>query len=238
MIWRNRSILKSIASAVGPAPWYWQTFPEMEIGGQKFNWRCDENPERRVLLATDDRPRQARLSVHIYTRVFVIPPGILGLWFEDGPALRVIALDPDSLGDFAADSVPSEGSRQPFYATGHHVLGEFRIDRQLDEGEHVIDVPTAFAGTEQLLMVGSYSKVQEAACAAIFEIKRGTRAGSHRIAVYPQKWFNRDDYDLGYQWITRVARDTKTGRLVGDGIRISPFILQEDSMHLDRFLKS
>ena len=52
------------------------------------------------------------------------------------------------------------------------------------------------------------------------------------VEVLPQKWFTGDAFDLGYQWITRVVRDSRTGRLVGDGIRISDFVLAADGMTL------
>jgi len=43
--------------------------------------------------------------------------------------------------------------------------------------------------------------------------------------LYPQDWFNISDVDFGYQWVTRVMRDSRTGRVHGEGIRISPFML-------------
>jgi hypothetical protein len=52
---------------------------------------------------------------------------------------------------------------------------------------------------------------------------------SGTLRLYPQDWFNDGRVDLGYQWVTRVGRDPKTGRIHGDGIRIDPFIL-DDSM--------
>ena len=45
------------------------------------------------------------------------------------------------------------------------------------------------------------------------------------LQLYPQDWFNDAPIDFGYQWVTRVARDPKTGRIHGDGIRIDPFTL-------------
>ncbi len=49
-----------------------------------------------------------------------------------------------------------------------------------------------------------------------------------RIEIYPQDWFNTGGLDYGYQWVTRVARDPHTGRIHGEGIRISSFVLNED----------
>ena len=44
--------------------------------------------------------------------------------------------------------------------------------------------------------------------------------------------FNRGDFDFGYQWITRVARDPKSRHIVGDGIRITPFRLDASGRKL------
>ena len=45
------------------------------------------------------------------------------------------------------------------------------------------------------------------------------------VQLYGQDWFNGGGLDYGYQWVTRVARDPKTGKVRGEGIRISPFVL-------------
>ena len=54
--------------------------------------------------------------------------------------------------------------------------------------------------------------------------------------IYPQDWFNQGDFDFGYQWITRVARDPETGRIVGDGIRLGQFMLDMSLRNLDRWI--
>jgi hypothetical protein len=51
--------------------------------------------------------------------------------------------------------------------------------------------------------------------------------------LHPQDWFNQDgQMDFGYQWITRAARNAATGRIVGDGIRIGRFELDESDRKL------
>jgi hypothetical protein len=48
--------------------------------------------------------------------------------------------------------------------------------------------------------------------------------------LYSQEWFNHAGLDNGYQWITRVVRDRKTGKIHLEGIRIAPFMLNA-SLH-------
>jgi hypothetical protein len=54
-----------------------------------------------------------------------------------------------------------------------------------------------------------------------------TRPREGRYRLYPQDWFNGGGYDYGYQGVTRVARDSDSGRIHGDGFRIAPFVLDK-----------
>jgi hypothetical protein len=56
------------------------------------------------------------------------------------------------------------------------------------------------------------------------------------IEVICVDWFNTEDWDLVYQWITRIARDPKTQKLVCEGIRIGLFQLDETGKKLDRWI--
>jgi len=51
------------------------------------------------------------------------------------------------------------------------------------------------------------------------------REGTYEL--FPQDWFNSARLDYGYQGVTRVARDPRTGRIHGEGTRISPFVLDD-----------
>lgn len=53
------------------------------------------------------------------------------------------------------------------------------------------------------------------------------------VRLYAQDWFNKGGMDFGYQWVTRVARDPKTRRVHGEGVRISPFILDSSLRQLE-----
>jgi hypothetical protein len=54
--------------------------------------------------------------------------------------------------------------------------------------------------------------------------------------VLPQKWFNGGKYDFGYQWITRVQRDPRTGQIVGEGIRLGNFLLDRSGTEIQEWL--
>jgi len=57
-----------------------------------------------------------------------------------------------------------------------------------------------------------------------------------KIQVLPQEWLTEAEYDTGYQWITRVVRDPQTGHIIGDGVRLFQFELDNNGTRLLRKL--
>ena len=57
------------------------------------------------------------------------------------------------------------------------------------------------------------------------------------VFIYPQDWFNQDEkVDFGYQWITRAVRNKDTNIILGQGIRIEKFELDESGRQLKHWL--
>jgi hypothetical protein len=56
------------------------------------------------------------------------------------------------------------------------------------------------------------------------------------LTIIPQDWFNEGAYDLGYQWVTRVARLPGSGDIVGEGIRLGLFRLDPSGRQLAEWL--
>jgi hypothetical protein len=59
--------------------------------------------------------------------------------------------------------------------------------------------------------------------------------GNGTVTVLPQGWFTRAAHDLGYEWVTQIARDPKSGRIFGTGIRVGSFELEDDGMTIRRW---
>ena len=85
--------------------------------------------------------------------------------------------------------------------------------------------PNAFADVGEILVLSAPQPNQ--LCLWIVDTR------SARVSVFPQDWWNRADLDFGYQWVTRVARDPNTGKIVGEGIRIQPFVLDSSCRELE-----
>lgn len=58
-----------------------------------------------------------------------------------------------------------------------------------------------------------------------------------RYRLYPQDWYNTGACDPMYQWVARVARNPRTGRVHGEGIQISPFVLDASLRRLQSAAK-
>jgi len=116
---------------------------------------------------------------------------------------------------------------------------EFTYFSTIPHGLHdLANVPQAFTQIKETLVLADYcpegktSNNFDQMCRAIFVFD----FVSARVNVLPQDWFNKGNYDFGYQWITRVTRDSKTGRILGEGIRLGFFRLDETGRTIEEWL--
>jgi len=184
-----------------------------------------------VALVPESDPHQYKLLLGVHTRPFVVCDNKLGLWYPEHDSIKAICIDPMLLGTLPRPWRFSKlGLR--FYA-GSTPHEEFDIPPELPPGVHHINLPLWLRGFEELLMVGEYRYFNKETITTIISI-----AGcQQKLILYPQKWFD-EQYKSGWQWIARVTRNSVTGRIVGDGVRICPFELGSDSMTLARWYGS
>jgi hypothetical protein len=234
-----------LAQAVGPAPWYWQTFPDVTgPGGRRFTWHYHGEQGPLAYLVTLN-PRQDPsvnvLALNTYCRAFPIGAAHLGIWCPEAPSaltgtpyIRLLCFDPEQLKPFPLEEIAGwfKPSNERVYAATPP-LAEFEISAGLAPGDHAIDPPPQFRGAGELLIVSPLATPEKTGptCAILV-----LDPGAGRLRVLPQRWFTAAHFDTGYQWITRVARDPVTGRIVGEGMRIQPFELSEDGCGLQRWL--
>ncbi|HEY6938551.1 MAG TPA: hypothetical protein VI424_15435 [Terriglobales bacterium] len=227
-----------IENAIGPAPWYWKTFPAVEAGsGQKFEWRYHGEQGELPYLVTlglSQEPHTPRLALNTYCRVFLLPPKLFGIWCPEPRTVRLLCFDPDQLKAFSFVDIVGwfkQSTERVYSAT--EPLAEFEINSALPEGVHKVEVPEPFRALDELLLLNAYpAKNDEDPTCAVYALY--ARAGL--VEVLPQNWFTRTRYDIGYQWITRVTRDPATGHILGDGFRIGSFELSEDGKQVERWL--
>jgi hypothetical protein len=230
--------LQAIESAVGPAPWYWQTFPTVTAAsGRTFEWTYHGDTGDLAYLVTLNlagEPDRPRLALNSYCRPFLIPPYYLGVWCPEGRGIRLVCFYPDELLPFPFLEIAGwfKPSEERMYATTEPVA-ELEFSSALAAGSHAVKVPTQFRTVEELLPAGFYPRA--AAGDAAFAIYRlQPRDGA--VEVLPQDWFTSRDFDVGRQWITRVVRDPQSGRLLGEAFRAGCFQLAEGGRSLEEWL--
>jgi hypothetical protein len=188
-----------------------------------------------VTLNRRSQPNAALLALNTYSRPFLVPESRLGIWCPEPGYLRLMCFDPDQLAPFPLRDVAGwfkQSQDRVYSATAP--LAEMEISSRLTAGTHAVEVPAEFRGIDELLLIGPYPAASndEAACAILV-----FRPGAEEVTVLPQSWYTASKCDVGYQWITRVARDPATGRIVGGGIRIGDFELTEDGMRVERWIE-
>ena len=233
------SVRQQIESTIGPAPWYWRTFPVFRShAGQRFVWthHGEQGPVGYlVTLALEQEPDKPRLALNTYCRPFLVPPNLLGIWYPEGRTIRVTCFDPDQLKPFDLAEVAGwfKQSADRVYS-GTSPVADFEILVTLPVGTHKIDVPQELRTVDELIVPTSYkamSNDEPAFALFVFYLQAGL------VEVLPQKWFTAAQYRVGQQWITRAARDPESQRIVGECFGAGTFLLEEDGCRLAEWIE-
>jgi hypothetical protein len=233
---RARTIL---SATVGPVPWYWQTFPTFQSpSGQRFVWthHGTEGPVAHlVTLGLVQETAMARLALNTYCRPFLLAPRFLGIWCPEGRNIRLVCFDPDELKAFDVAEVAGwfkQSSERIYSATAP--IAEFDLPLSLTAGTHKIEIPSDFSAIDELIVPTSYKPMTQddpAFALFVFYLQAGL------VEVLPQKWFTGAQYQVGQQWITRVARDPESHRILGECFGVGTFLLEEDGCRLSEWVE-
>jgi hypothetical protein len=236
----NTSRLRNLLGhTVGPAPWYWKTFPALHFpSGPRLVWTHHGSEGALgylVSLSAEGEADKPLLALNTYCRPFLVDPFYLGIWCPEGRGLRVMCFDPAQLKpiDFAEIAGWFKQSNERIYAVTAPIA-EFEVPLTLGAGTHKIEVPVELQSVEELIVPGTYrarNSDDPAFALYVFYLHAGL------VEVLPQRWFTASQYDFGYQWITRAARDPESHRIIGDGFRIGSFLLEEDGQRLEKWIE-
>jgi hypothetical protein len=235
----NTSRLRELlATTVGPAPWYWKTFPKLHAtSGQRFSWvhHGDQGPlAYLVSLALEQDPDKPRLALNTYCRPFLMSSNYVGVWCPEARSIRLACFDTEKLLAFDLAEIAGwfkQSSERIYAATAP--LAEFEAPLALEAGMHKVEVPAEFQPVDELVVPTSYpAKSDDDPAFALYVFY--PQAGL--LEVLPQKWFTARQYEVGRQWITRAARDPESHRLVGECFGVGSFLLEEDGCRLEKWL--
>jgi hypothetical protein len=228
-----------LTTTIGPAPWYWQTFPAMtSIAGQRFDWQHhgeEGSVAHIVTLGLEQEVDNPRLALNTYCRPFYVPPQYLGIWCPEGRSLRLACFDPDTLKAFPMAELAGWFKQSADRIYAHTApIADFEVPLSLPPGAHKIEVPPELATVEELIVPTSYKAMsQDDPAFALFIFYPHAAL----VEVLPQKWFTAAQYRVGEQWITRATRDPESHRIVGECFGVGTFLLEEDGCRLERWLE-
>jgi len=232
-------VRRMLSQTVGPAPWYWETFPVFRsFSGQEFVWshHGTEGPVAHlVTLGLEQERDKIRLALNTYCRPFLVPPHFLGIWCPEGRNIRLACFDPDQLKAFDVAEVVGwfKQSSERIYSNTAPVA-DFEIPLTLAGGTHKVGVPPELATVDELIVPTSYKVMSNDDPAyALFVLY--LQAGL--VEVLPQKWFTASQYRVGEQWITRAARDLESHRIAGECFGVGTFFLEEDGCRLSEWIE-
>ena len=231
-------IRQLIDAAVGPAPWYWETFPTLHWAGKTFKWRSFGTTGKLayVTVLEEEGVGKPLLALNTAARPFAANPGYIGVWHSTwrGKPIEVHLFKVDELRPlkrFRGRALEFKKTLEQSLLCDITPIERAEIEQELPEGTHSGPTLRYADQLEELFLVAS-PPPDEGLVHSIYVWD--PRTGS--ISVLPQRWFKEDDIDPGYQWITRAARDPQTGHIIGGGIRIPRFELDDTGMYLKRRL--
>jgi hypothetical protein len=233
------SLRQQVERMVGPAPWYWKTFPPIRsLAGQNFVWthHGEQGPlAYLVSLALEQEPNQPRLALNTYCRPFLVPPNFLGVWCPEGRTIRLTCFDPDRLKAFELGEIAGwfkQSSDRMYAATAP--LAEFEVPLAMSVGTHKIEVPPQMATVDELVVPTTFpalSNDDPVFALFVFYLQAGL------VEILPQKWFTAAQYQVGRQWISRAARDPESHRIFGECFGAGTFLLEEDGCRLAEWMQ-
>lgn len=242
----NRRMHEALSSVPGPSPWYlYKMGPKIQTKYGVTQWLSagDEPKTSGKFILKGGDNNLAVFNFYNYIRPLKDP--LLLIWnqsySEKSPTFPVnlFIFDCDSLQPFSnLDEIYEQMTKEK---TSIYHLGGLKdkveiVTTQI-EGKFELDFPDVLKETvDELLILAHSSGIGEWGykgnnlCIISVRPKTGT------YEFYPQDWFNNGSYDFGYQWVTHVARDPKTQKICGDGIRIRSFVLDKTNRKIERYL--
>lgn len=225
---------EAVRKAIGPAPWYWETFPVIETdSGNRYLWRKQRREGSQtndISLFESNDTNELKILLNTHTRPFLMGKNYLGIWFSRNSKITLRCFDLDNISSFKIDKLPENyyKSYEPYYCAGEHI-SEITFDSNSCEGIHNLHVPEEFKMIDEILLVGRCDLEDTPYAIYLINTKE------EKLEVKTQKWFDRNKFDIGYQWIARVTRHPHSKKIIGDGIRVRAFELKDNKCELDRW---
>jgi len=228
-----------LRDAAGPSPWYLRAFPPKL---ERFVWEdLGEGDATAGMTVLKNLGREVVAVFNMYCYVLPIGMDRLLVWYQpyregkwaDSIEFLIIYLNElSSIGGIKKSLVQIE--EEKLNVVTSVALDKYSLSANVGAGLHKAVFPPEIQEIEELLVLGHSTAANgdnNKMNLCIFRLMPNKR----EFEVIPQDWFNNGDADSGYQWVTRVAREPRSGKIYGDGIRISGFVLDESNRQVEKW---
>jgi hypothetical protein len=209
------------SSAPGPTPWAISSLPSfLGPDGLELRWR---KPGSMVVVLRSEERQQNYLAVGGYCYIIPLSRNRLCLWYQS-TSLHLLIIGTQLLKPLATVQDVEEhrkaGKSSVDFNSGLVAETEFPIPNKV--GKYIHQFPDEMRPMKELLVLG-FVVADRPRNSAIYVMK----PSENIVEVLPMDWWNKGGYDYGYEWVTKIARDPNTANIVGEGIRILPFLLDQ-----------
>lgn len=208
-------LLAVLDSVPGPSPWFVGTYLPMEgPNGSKLKWK-DLGTMYCGLVPESDSPLLLALGGYNYPKK--LSDNRLLIWHA--PMRRDVQLtviDTNLLR-------PLEGKDdRPLRVDDNAIVTAVNLPYNWSVGAHDIVFPEPLKELYEILLM-----VNNPAAGYWDDFVYSVQPSRGHVDVYEPGWYNKGGFDRSYVWITRLARDDETRKIVGEGVRIPPFLMNE-----------
>jgi hypothetical protein len=245
--YKYRNFKDVLSSAPGPSPWYLKNAKALisQTHG-KLSWV--EIEEGNVALKTEDNETVAIIGMYCY--VLPLSAERFLIWFEESKeskgsivsskSITLILINVNQLKKLSelGESLSDLKNKVKRYSLKRAIVfgGEIAsatLQTNHDKGMYEFDFPNGLNEINELLILADSGNLQGQIDLRLMIV----HPQQGNFEVFPQKWFNDGPYDFGYQWVTRVAREPITNRVLGEGIRLGYFVLDQTNNHVEKWLE-
>lgn len=213
----------------GPTHWFTHEYPTFDgPAGLTLRWVKTGTYTWGTALVPEGQETPRYLGLGFYCYVAKAASDRLLLWRHVGLQRRPLRWDSLRMSLFDTAELapiggfPDDEKGDPVrYTTGLITTADLPTD--WERGRHSFEFPEVFkAIPETIMLVSVYRQPGGLEQAVYF-----ARPAEDVVDVVALDWWNKGDYDFGYQWITKLGREPGTGKLFGTGFRIKPFVMEE-----------
>jgi hypothetical protein len=231
-----KGLAKAVAQAPGPSPWYYRQKPPFSSDAGPLIWK--QLPTEGSVGLVDEQGDYL-LILGFYSYAMPLSQSRILVWYEAGEppqpmvGIEMFLLEISEMSALEKRTAEARIPRPqaPKLTFNGGLAASVTIPASLKTGLNRFVFPAPFKTLPEIMVLGSNSSIPGTTMKRTIYCLRPNEGD---IEVLPQDWFNLGDFDFGYQWITKVVRDPQSGRIVGTGIRLKSFILDESGRRVEQ----